>query len=107
MWGEPHPVELEPLEAVSGPKANVPHTRSLMMSIALTVADILKDHVTLEVESIDRLYLNAYVPQLQSEGGVVGFFRRHRGALIASSALMAPIRLQVSPGAPNVSYGGG
>ncbi len=91
MWGEPHPVELEPLEAVSGPKANVPHTRSLMMSIALTVADILKDHVTLEVESIDRLYLNAYVPQLQSEGGVVGFFCRHRGALIASSALMAPI----------------
>ena len=61
------------------------------MSIALTVAAILKDHVMLEVESIDRLYLNAYVPQLQSEGGVVGFFRRHRGALIASSVLMAPI----------------
>jgi hypothetical protein len=38
------------------------------MSIALTVAHILKDHVTLETESIDRLYLNAYVPQLQSEG---------------------------------------
>ena len=91
MWGEPHPVELEPLEAVGGPKANVPHARSLAMSIALTVADILKDHVTLEVESIDRLYLNAYVPQLQSEGGVVGFFRRHRGAPFASSALMAPI----------------
>ena len=91
MWGEPHPVELEPLEAVSGPKANVPHARSLTMSIALTVADILKDHLTLEVEAIDRLYLNAYVPHLQSEGGVVGFFRRHRGAPIASSALMAPI----------------
>ena len=61
------------------------------MSIALTVADILRDHLALEVESIDRLYLNAYVPQLQSEGGVVGFFRRHRGAPFASSALMAPI----------------
>lgn len=91
MWGEPHPVELEPLEAVSGLTANVPHARSLVMSIALTVSAALKEHVTLETEGIDRIYLNAYVPQLQSEGGVVGFFRRHRGALIASSALMAPI----------------
>jgi hypothetical protein len=91
MWGDPHPRELEPLGAVGGPKANVPHARSLTVSIALTVAAILKDHVMLEVESIDRLYLNGYVPQLQSEGGVIGFFRRHRGALIASSALMAPI----------------
>jgi len=61
------------------------------MSIPLSVADILKTHVTLETEGIDRMYLNAYVPQLQSAGGVVGFFRRHRGALVASSALMAPI----------------
>jgi hypothetical protein len=92
MWCETTShVELEPLEAVSGPKANVPHTRSLTMSIALTVARLLKDHVTLEVESIDRLYLNLYVPHLQSEGGVVGFFRRHRGMPFASSALMAPI----------------
>jgi hypothetical protein len=59
------------------------------MSIALTVADILRDHITLETESIDRLYLNAYVPQLQSEGGVVHFFRQHRGMPFVSSALMA------------------
>ncbi|HLJ59223.1 MAG TPA: hypothetical protein VKZ50_05775 [bacterium] len=61
------------------------------MSIALTVSTILKDHVTLETEGIARIYLNAYAPQLQNEGGVVGFFRRHRGALVVSSALMAPI----------------
>ncbi len=61
------------------------------MSIALSVATILKQHVTLETEGIDRMYLNAYVPQLQNAGGVVGFFCRHRGALVASSALMAPI----------------
>ncbi len=61
------------------------------MSIALTVSTVLKHHVTLETEGIDRMYLNAYIPQLQSEGGVVGFFCRHRGALVASSALMAPI----------------
>jgi hypothetical protein len=51
----------------------------------------LQHHVTLEVEAIDRLYLNAYVPTLQTPEGVVGFFRRHRGQPIASSALMAPI----------------
>jgi len=33
------------------------------------VAGILKDHVTLEVERIDRLYLNAYAPQLQNTEG--------------------------------------
>jgi hypothetical protein len=62
-----------------------------MMSIPQSVATILRDHVTLEVESIDRMYLNVYVPQLQRAVGVVSFFRFHRGATFASSALMEPI----------------
>jgi hypothetical protein len=45
----------------------------------------------LEVESIDRMYLNLYVPQLQRDLGVVGFFKHHRGAPVASGAVMAPI----------------
>src|SRR5215207_2009985 len=61
------------------------------MSVARTVAEILAEHVTLEIEGIDRLYLNVYVPQLRHVGGVVGFFRAHRGQPIASSVLMAPI----------------
>jgi hypothetical protein len=61
------------------------------MSIPLRAGTILKQHVTLEVEGIDRLYLNAYVPGLQTEGAVADFFRRHRGELFASSALMLPI----------------
>jgi hypothetical protein len=48
------------------------------MSLSLSVTDILDEHVTLEIEGIDRLYLNGYVPSLQWVGGVVGFFRRHR-----------------------------
>jgi hypothetical protein len=63
------------------------------MSVARTVAEILTEHVTLELEGIDRLYLNVYVPELQCDGGVVRFFRGHRGQPIASSALMAPISL--------------
>lgn len=61
------------------------------MSIPQTVTEILRDHVTLEVESIDRMYLNLYVPKLQYEGGIASFFRYHRGATFASSALMAPM----------------
>lgn len=61
------------------------------MSLPYTVAEILREHVTLEVESIDRMYLNVYVPALQYEKGVVGFFRYHRGQTFASSALMAPM----------------
>ena len=40
------------------------------MSLPRSVADILREHVTLEVEGIDRMYLNAYVPGLQYESGV-------------------------------------
>jgi hypothetical protein len=61
------------------------------MSVPKTVADVLRDHVTLAVEGIDRMYLNVYVPQLQRELGVVGFLRNHRGHPFASSALLAPI----------------
>lgn len=32
------------------------------MSLPRTVAEILRKHVTPEVESIDRMYLNVYVP---------------------------------------------
>ena len=61
------------------------------MTVARSVSDVLADHVTLEVESIDRMYLNVYVPRLQHVNGVVWFFRGHRGAPFASSALMDPI----------------
>ena len=64
------------------------------MTIARSAADVLSGHVTLEVECVDRMYLNLYVPKLQYEAGVVGFFRGHRGQMIASSALMGPITRQ-------------
>jgi len=51
----------------------------------------MRSKVVLEVECIDRMYLNVYVPQLQHDKGVVGFFRFHRGHTFASSALMKPI----------------
>ena len=61
------------------------------MSVARSVAEVLNEHVTLEVEGIDRMYLNVYVPQLQREQGVASFFGFHRGHQFASSVLMDPI----------------
>jgi hypothetical protein len=61
------------------------------MSVPRTVAEVLRDHVTLEVESIDRMYLNVYQPRLQCEGQIAAFFRSHRGHTFASSALMDPM----------------
>jgi len=56
-----------------------------------SVAEILRSHVTLELEGIDRMYLNVYVPKLQYPGGVATFLRYHRGAQYASSVLLQPI----------------
>src|SRR5262244_1945555 len=61
------------------------------MSLPRTVAEVLSQHVTLEVEGIDRMYLNVYQPRLQTDRGVAAFFRFHRGETFASSVLMDPI----------------
>ena len=62
------------------------------MSIAqISLAEILREHVTLEVESIDRMYLNVYIPKLQRESGASWFLKEQRKYPVASSAAMAPI----------------
>jgi DNA-binding HxlR family transcriptional regulator len=55
------------------------------------VAEVLDQHVTLEVECIDRMYLNVYMPQLQHVGGAVQYIRYHLKQPWASTALIAPI----------------
>src|SRR5271169_4157134 len=61
------------------------------MSVARSVAEVLRDHVLLEVEAIDRMYLNVYVPHLQSVGAVVGYLRVHRGQRFASTTAVIPM----------------
>ena len=61
------------------------------MTLPRTVADVLTDHVTFEVECIDRMYLNVWQPRLAYGGGVAGFFTGHRGNVYASTALMDPM----------------
>jgi hypothetical protein len=56
-----------------------------------SVAEVLRDHVVLELEGIDRMYLNVYVPVLQAVEGVLKFIRIHRGHPVASTAMVEPI----------------
>ena len=61
------------------------------MRIARSVAEVLVDHVVLEYEAIDRMYLNVYVPHLQTVGGMLGYLRVHRGQRFASTTAVAPM----------------
>src|SRR5215469_8292187 len=61
------------------------------MSVARSVAEVLRDRVRLEVEAIDRMYLNVYVPHLQSVGAVVGYLRVHRSQRFASTTAVTPM----------------
>jgi hypothetical protein len=55
------------------------------------VAELISDHVTLEVDCVDRLYLNGYIPTLQTPEHLVAFLRRHRGHPIPSPKLLGDI----------------
>src|SRR5579863_2021114 len=61
-----------------------------MVSVA-NINEVLEGHVALAVDCVDRLYLNAYVPNLQVGGQVVRFLSGHRGHEIPSPALLGPI----------------
>ncbi|MGH3769115.1 MAG: hypothetical protein ACRDTX_28865 [Pseudonocardiaceae bacterium] len=61
------------------------------MTVARTVADVLDDHTVFEIECIDRMYLNVYVPQLQYAAGLVGFVHRQLGLPIASTAPLGKV----------------
>ena len=64
------------------------------MTLLLSAAEVLGEHVVFELECIDRVYCNAYVPKLAYPGGVASFFTKHRGATFASTCLADPISKQ-------------
>ena len=49
------------------------------MTLPRTAAEVLSDHVGLEVRCIDRVLLTFRQPQLQYGQGIHGFFCQHRG----------------------------
>jgi hypothetical protein len=52
-----------------------------------TISSLLADHVTLQVHSVDRLFLQGYVPRLQTQGQVIRFLL-DRGFPIPSPAVL-------------------
>jgi hypothetical protein len=62
-------------------------------SRVVTVNDVLDGHAVLDLECLDRIYLNAYVPVLQVGGQVVSFLTQHLGNPIPSPAIFEKIGL--------------
>ena len=62
-----------------------------MSWLPVTINDVLDGHVGLDVECMDRIYLNGYVPNLQVGGQVVSFMTAHLGYPIPSPAIMEKI----------------
>jgi len=61
------------------------------MNLARSVADVLAEHVSFELECIDRMYCNVYQPRLQHVGGVVGYVRHHLGLPVPSTVPLGAI----------------
>ena len=61
------------------------------MSTVININDVLDGHVRFSVDCVDRVLLNAYVPTLQTSGGVAYFMREHLGLPIPSPAVMEKI----------------
>ena len=57
----------------------------------VNINEVLDGHVSLQVDCVDRLYLNAYVPKLQVAGQVVVFLSDHLGFPVPSPSLMEKI----------------
>src|SRR5215813_52429 len=56
-----------------------------------SIPELLQDHVTLEVECLDRLYLNGYIGPLATSGGLVSFMQQQLGKPIPSPAVLGQI----------------
>jgi hypothetical protein len=77
------------------------------MTVARSVADVLTDHVVFEVESIDRMYLNVYVPGLQYAAGLVAYVHRQLGLPVASTAPLASISERFTTALRRFAHEGG
>jgi hypothetical protein len=58
-----------------------------MAERVVTVAEVLDGHTSLDIQCLDRIYLNAYVPKLQTSAQVVAFLSGHLGYPFPSPAL--------------------
>ena len=73
----------------------------------VTAGELPGGHSVLDIECLDRVYLNAYVPILQSSGQVVAFMTQHLGMPIPSPALLEKIGTKVRRSVESYASGNG
>ena len=56
------------------------------------IASIIRDHVVLSIRCLDRLYINGYLPRLQTSGQLAYFMMEHLGKPIPSPVLLHHLR---------------
>jgi len=56
-----------------------------------SIPELLREHVSLDLECVDRVYLNGWMPRLQTSGALVYFLEQHRGNVMASPILLGQI----------------
>jgi hypothetical protein len=61
-------------------------------------ATLLRDHTTLTCRSVDRIFLEGYLPMLQTPGGVARYLLHQRGVPMPSSAPFGKIGEQYVDG---------
>jgi hypothetical protein len=68
------------------------HHRNLCQEVLMTpnIHTIIRQHISLEVRCIDRIYLHAYMPKLQTSGGLCYFLHDDLGHPVPSPALLKP-----------------
>jgi hypothetical protein len=57
----------------------------------VNINDVLDGHIVLDLECLDRVYLNGYVPNLQAGGQVVTYLTEHLGNPLPLPALFKQI----------------
>lgn len=68
-----------------------------MVQRVVTVNDVLGEHVVLDIECLDQIYLNAYVPILQTSSQVVAFLSGHLGFPCPSPVLFRQLGARPLP----------
>src|SRR5512141_2643511 len=56
-----------------------------------TIPELLDGHVTLEVECLDRLYLNGYIGKLATGPGLMMFMRYQLGKSVPSRVVLGQV----------------
>jgi hypothetical protein len=64
---------------------------SIFYNLSPSIPKLVKGHVTLEIECLDRLYLNGYIAGLVRPGGMGAFLRVQLGKPIASPVVLGQI----------------